>query len=376
MKPSTIDFGKEACCELDTRADTCCAGMNCRPTFFTGQQCDVQGFHDDFTPVQDVPIATVATAWSDPFTGQGYILIIHEALFFGNKMNHSLLNPNQLRHFGIEVYDNPYEMDPTRSMGIKIPDGNEVIPFLSQGLTIFFTSRYPTDFEMEHYPHVVVTSDQTWDPQALVMPGGLDDSGRSTADRTVQQVKSNISRYANRHHEMYETDRVALSIDGNTEQLFIERMINSIHVTHARHVDELVSKTRHSKFMPEHVSNVFDCSIGMAKDILACTTQEGVRHAVMPLSRRYRVDHIHLHHTYLAGHWTMDHVEAKYKSIRGHTGSIIFTNGNIVMVYQTHMKNDSDSTESFRRLTEDLGIPANLKSDMAASFVGQHTDFQ
>jgi hypothetical protein len=72
----------------------------------------------------------------------------------------------------------------------------------------------------------------------------------------------------------------------------------------------------------------------------------------------------------------MDHVEAKFKSIRSHTGSIIFTNGNIVMVYPTHTKNDSDSTESLRRLTEDLGIPANLKSDMAASFVGQHTDFQ
>ena len=154
-------------------------------------------------------------------------------------------------------------------------------------------------------------------------------------------------------------------------------MINSVHVTHARHVNELgVSKTRHSKFTPEHVSQVFDCTIGMAKDILACTTQEGARHAVMPLSRRYRVDHIHLHHTYLAGNWTMDHAEAKYKSIRGHTGSIIFTNGNIVMVYPTHTKNDSDSTESLRRLTEDLGIPANLKSDTATSFVGQHTDFQ
>lgn len=175
---------------------------------------------------------------------------------------------------------------------------------------------------------------------------------------------------------MYETDCVTYSIDGNTEQLLIERMISSVHTSHTRRENELVSKTRHSKFTPEHVAHLFNCTIGMAKDILACTTQEGVRHAVMPLSRRYRVDHLHLHHTYLAGNWTMDHVEAKYKSIRGHTGSIVFTNGNIVMVYPTHTKNDSDSTESLRRLTEDLGIPANLKSDMAASFAGQHTDFQ
>jgi hypothetical protein len=376
IKPSAHDFGNEARCELDTRADTCCAGRNCRPIFFTGQQWDVQGFHDDFIPVQDVPIATVATAWSDPYTGQCYILIVHEALYFGNKMNHSLINPNQLRHFGVEVYDNPYEMDPTKSMGIVLPDNNYKIPFLSQGSTVFFTSRYPTDDEMHTYPHVVVTCDQQWDPQKLVMPGGLDELGQTTTDRTIQQIRSNISHGANCHHHMYETDCVTHSIDGNTEQLLMERMIESVNISTLRHSEELVSKTRHSKFTPEHVANLFGCNIGMAKDILACTTQAGVRYAVLPLSRRYRVDHIHLHHTYLAGNWTMDHVESKYKSIRGHTGSIVFSNGNIVVAYPTHTKNDNDSTESLRRLTEDLGIPANLKSDMATSFTGQHTDFQ
>jgi len=91
-----VSFGQEARCELDTQADTCCAGINCRPIFSTGQQCEVHGFHDDFTPLNDVPIATVATAWSDPLTGRGYILIFHETLYFGDKMNHSLINPNQL----------------------------------------------------------------------------------------------------------------------------------------------------------------------------------------------------------------------------------------------------------------------------------------
>ena len=100
----------------------------------------MQGFHDNFTPVQDVPIATVVTAWSDPYTGQGYILILHEVSYFGNNMTHSLINPNQLRHYGIEVFDNPYDMDPARSMGITMPGSNDVIPFLSQGSTIFFTS--------------------------------------------------------------------------------------------------------------------------------------------------------------------------------------------------------------------------------------------
>ena len=253
-------------------------------------------------------------------------------------MDHTLLNPNQLRLFGIEVHDNMYDLDPARAMGIIVPDTNKKIPFQSQGSTIFFTSRYPTDDKLDQYPHIVVTCDQSWDPHRLIMPGGLDESRHEMNDRTIQHVLSDMSHGINRHHHMYETDNVVYSIDGNTEQLLMERIISSVCM------DEIISKTRHSKFTPEHdVANIFACNLGMAKDILACTTQEGDRHAVMPLSCQYRVDHIHLHHDYLAGKWTMDHIEAKCKSVRGHTGSKVFTNGNIVMVYPTHTKNDSDS---------------------------------
>ena len=110
--PNTAaDYGKEARCELDTRADTTCAGINCRPICYTGQHCEAHGFHDELTPIKDVPIATVATAWSDPNTGESFVIIIHEALYFGNSLDHTLVNPNQIRAFGIDVYDNPYERD-------------------------------------------------------------------------------------------------------------------------------------------------------------------------------------------------------------------------------------------------------------------------
>ncbi len=141
-------------------------------------------------------------------------------------------------------------------------------------------------------------------------------------------------------------------------------------------MNELTSKTRHSNFTPEHIAHAFNVNLGTAKDILATTTQKGVQHAVMPLNRRYCVDHLHLHHNYLIGKWTMDHIESKYKLIRGHTGAIVFSNGNLVMVYPTAKKNDKDSTESLRQFTKDIGIPANLKTDMATAFVGRHTSFQ
>ncbi len=61
-------------------------------------------------------------------------------------MDHSLINPNQLRHHGVVVNDNPYEVDPTKSMGIRVDD-NDQIPFQSKGSMIFFNTRYPDDEE-------------------------------------------------------------------------------------------------------------------------------------------------------------------------------------------------------------------------------------
>jgi hypothetical protein len=269
--------------ELDSRADTICAGLNCRLIHYTGQECTVSGFHSQLGTIEKIPIATVATAWSNEHTGQGFILIMHETLFFGNELDHSLINPNQIRSNGFDVFDNPYEHDQSRQMGIVIND-TERIPFKSLGTTIYFNSRYPTDYEMDTYPHVVLTSDVPWDPSGLVMPG------ESTNDRLVHKVKSLQFHGINRHHQMYETDCITYSNFGDTEQLQLERIIQSVNVglqPNTIAISELYSSARHSQYTPEHISRIWNVGIGMAKDILNTTTQCGIRQAVRPLSRRY-----------------------------------------------------------------------------------------
>ncbi len=131
-------------------------------------------------------------------------------------------------------------------------------------------------------------------------------------------------------------------------------------------MEKLQSKTWHSQFELEHAAAVFGVSLGTTKKSLMSRHKK----VFEPLTRRYRVDHIHLHHTYLSGKWTLDHVESKYKSIRGHTGAIVILNGNLAVIYPTASKGDLDSTESLRHFTEEIRIPANLKCDMAAAFVG------
>ncbi len=110
-------------------------------------------------------------------------------------------------------------------------------------------------------------------------------------------------------------DTRAITIDGNTEQLLCERMIQSVRVNERQQIVELHSSTRHSQYTTEHVAKVFGVGIGTAQEILTVTTQKGIRHSVMPLNRRYRINHIHPNLPYLAGSWTMDHLESKFLSM-------------------------------------------------------------
>ena len=70
-------------CELNTRADTICAGHNFCALSFTGMTCEVHGFHESLDTVHNVPVAQVETAFIRPTTHNTFILIVDEALYFG-----------------------------------------------------------------------------------------------------------------------------------------------------------------------------------------------------------------------------------------------------------------------------------------------------
>ena len=96
-KSTKVNYGR---CELDSHADTIVAGSNCVILGYTGRVCDVSPYREDYESVKDVPIVQAATAWQSQHTGQTYILVFNEALWMGDSMDHSLINPNQLRHYG------------------------------------------------------------------------------------------------------------------------------------------------------------------------------------------------------------------------------------------------------------------------------------
>ena len=84
-------------CEMDSHADTCVAGSNCVVLEYTGRSAEVEAYSPDY-PSKQIPIATVATAYDCPTSGATYVIIINEALYFGDSLPFSLLSPNQKKH--------------------------------------------------------------------------------------------------------------------------------------------------------------------------------------------------------------------------------------------------------------------------------------
>ena len=96
-KVRTVSFSKHELrhTALDSHADTSCAGSNFAVLELSGEKVNVTPFSEHYSAVPDVPIATVVTVWEDPRNGEIWILVVHDALYFGNKLKESLLCPNQ-----------------------------------------------------------------------------------------------------------------------------------------------------------------------------------------------------------------------------------------------------------------------------------------
>ena len=136
-KPNT-----EAPADIDNHADAHCMGANFAPLYFTGYTCDVAPFSSEHKSMKDVKIGSGATACDDPITGKTYILVLHQASWFGERLSNSLINPNQCRAYGISLCDDP--CDPHRKLGSHDPQTDTFIPFNYQNSIVGLETRSPT----------------------------------------------------------------------------------------------------------------------------------------------------------------------------------------------------------------------------------------
>ena len=135
--------------ELDSHADTIFSGKNCIVLSYTGNECSVVPYQERYESTDNVPIANVATSWQSPKNGDKFILIFHEALWMGFLMDNSMINPNQLRHYGVNFQD-----DPTSNLPPSVISDNRDFAMLlyRKGTIVYFDTHTPDPERARHMP--------------------------------------------------------------------------------------------------------------------------------------------------------------------------------------------------------------------------------
>ncbi len=339
--------------ELDSHADTCALGSNFVPLHYTGRVCDVSPYNSNtYDPERDVPIVNGATKYTDQVTGQVYILVINEGLWFGDKLTNSLINPNQLRYAGIIVQDNPFHStDP-----LAITHEDVVLHLHSQGTTIFFETTTPTQQELDYSPHIILTLDTEWNPHTVQLAAVQSAEAEDIFGDTEPGLAQISSVYC--FNEM-------------AENLREYRQISLVDVEARK---TFISRERHPAVSSENLSERWNIGLNQAKQTLKVTTQRGVRSAILPVSRRYRTDRMYHQKKLRNQKFYTDTLFGQCKSISNNTCAQIFANESyFVKAYP--MERKSMAGQALRQFIRDFGVPEQLTSDGASEQTGPKTEF-
>ena len=330
-----------------------------------------------------VPIVSGATTYHHS-DGTSYILVINEALFYGKKLKHSLINPNQVRHHGIGFWDNPYDQD--RQLMIEINEHGLSIPMEYRGTKLVFQSSLPTEYELNELQHIELTSNQPWNPSTVNL--GQIKVRPSRNNRIINSVETYIggcngmSIYDTKNHYkgIMGNDAIACEIDPIMMRL---SEIGSIDENGGGNYDlndipprnAFVSNERHKQVNVMTLADTWGIGPLRAAATLKATTQQFRRSAILPISRRYRADRFY-EMKKLNGKFATDTIWADIKSLNQHKYAQIYTHKcGFAISYPIDSMTGDNIGLSLQDLVHDFGIPTHLTFDGHPSQVGQGSLF-
>ena len=368
--------------ESDSNADTCCLGTNFVILSMTHRTADVYPYDSSYAPMVNVPIVSGATAYDCSITNQTYILVFNEALFYGSKLDHSLINPNQLRSYGVHFWDNPY--DENHQLSIDTPCGL-FMPLMSKGTKIYFNSRVPTRYELENCAHIDMTSKTEWNPHSMTL-GECRTEMRERLEYQMQTIETYDNPYSTIHkyHRSYmdptSDEAILNNINPSLVQLK-ELMLSKINVQDSELTDiparrTFISNKRHLKLSAESISELWGIGIKRAKATLRATTQRGTRSAILPLSRRYRADRRYTTKR-LNGKFSTDTIFAEVSSLHHNKFAQLYSHQvGFAVCYPMVDMSGSTIGHTLKCFCHDFGVPELLRSDGHQSMLGRNTLFQ
>ncbi len=328
---------------------------------YTGETVSVYGFKGDEHDAS-IPIATCATKVVTK-TGITYILVCPNMLYYGRVLPRSLVNPNQLRAAGVIVHDDP-TIDREKEFGL-ITD-RLCIPFETAGATVYFESFAPSYAEVEEHLLQVIGPDE-WNPLTVRLRDFPLDDNRAVeinALRAKNMVPFRELCEGSAPMELYEVEHEPQVLLSSVSIAYDEKAMDRALLS------KLVTEKRHSPITAEEVSKKFAIGLDTAKKTLQVTTQRGVRHAIHPIHRRYRTDHLDLHRKRLGGTWFMDTLVARCQSLQGNKYMHVITNGKCIRAFSVKEKLSNLAAGALEDFINDVEVPSVLWTDRAKECVG------
>jgi len=240
--------------------------------------------------IPNVPIVHAATAWQSNETGQTYILVFHEALWMGHSLEHSLINPNQLQHYGTKVQDDPTSLHP---LSIITEENDFCMPLYMDGTIVYADTHSPSDKELESCPHIIMSSPHPWNPHTVKFP---------TCERTLEDEVGGLRFISELNvtpsHLPLEDNESIFNLDLMSRRISGMRVFNYDNdnlppstdsgATDLQLPNTFTSSDRHSDVTPQDLSSRWGISIPTTVKTLKHTTQRFLRSALLPLGQQYQ----------------------------------------------------------------------------------------
>ena len=352
--------------ELDSHADTFVAGRNCILMHYTERVCDVMPYSDDYESKTAIPIVKAATGYTSS-NGRRYILVFNEAIWMPD-LHYSLMNPNQLRDYGVEVQDNPYHKDPMIiQSGSDLEQDGFIACLRSEGTTIYMDSWTPTTKDLDRYPHVELTSNLPWNPHEVRFPS----TDQQTIDEIEERNISTISRVDTRVIFDVRTFNARIMKSQKVFTRMTEGPLSEDQIMGPR---IFVSTDRHSNTTPEDLSEIWGISVEQARMTLDSTTQHHVRSAVLPLSRRYRMDRMY-EPKRLRCDMASDTMDPRCPGLHGNRYIQVFGNKDM-FAEAIPITSKGDCHLALKKFINEFGAPDKMITDGSREQMGQYTQFQ
>jgi hypothetical protein len=346
-------------CDLDSHADTSLVG---RGFILLGEPysyVNVHGFAKKFV-TNNVPIGTAATVWISPLNGKPYLFVVHECIFMGDQMPHTLLCPNQLRANGLIVEDTPKQYDSRSSHSIIDKVHKITIPLYLYDVFSYFETRKPTDSELENLERIELTSPNDWRSQRTTMVENEPTAFTAAVDTTDIPTDTYLSHVLPDHLEFHS--------DESLYDRYISSMYtcNHLDITQPSGVNiSAVTTSAPKPFVtPKDLASRWHITIEQADKTLKCTTQHAVRNIYAPSERKVRLKAPWLNFPSLRSDIYVDSMFSLVPALHGYTGGSVYTNGDGYDRFYPWTRK-AEHPDTLMQFINDVGVPQTLISDNA-----------